>query len=126
MMTPKSVLVIDDVSVIRSFVKVSLRGWPIEFREASDGRKGLELHRNSRADLIVCDMNMPTMNGEGFLRELRESGDMTPLILLTAEDDMAVIANLVKLGINGFLRKPFKPAALADQVSGLLGIASPN
>ncbi|MCB1902396.1 MAG: response regulator, partial [Rhodocyclaceae bacterium] len=59
MMTRKNVLVIDDVSVIRSFVKAALRSLPIDFREASDGTKGLEMHNGSRADLIICDMNMP-------------------------------------------------------------------
>ena len=98
MMTPKNVLVIDDVSVIRSFVKAALRSLPIDFREASDGTKGLEMHNGSRADLIICDMNMPAMNGEAFLRALRESGDLTPLILLTAESDMGVLGRLIKLG----------------------------
>lgn len=126
MMTRKNVLVIDDVSVIRSFVKAALRSLPIDFREASDGTKGLEMHNGSRADLIICDMNMPAMNGEAFLRALRESGDLTPLILLTAESDMGVLGRLIKLGINGYVRKPFKPAALTTQVTSLLGLAEPS
>ena len=122
-MPRKNVLVIDDVSVIRSFVKAALRAWPIDLREASDGRRGLEMHTSSRADLILCDMNMPTMNGEAFLRELREGGDLTPVILLTAEGDMSILGNLIKLGINGYVRKPFKPNALTGQVIDLLGLA---
>ena len=125
MASSKRVLVIDDVSVIRGFVKAALRDLDVVVIEASEGAQALELHDNLPADVIICDINMPGLNGEGVLRALREKGDVTPVLMLTAEGDKAVVGNLLKLGIQGYLLKPFKPGVLSDRVQELLSGTAP-
>lgn len=124
-MARKRILVVDDVSVIRGFVKAALRDLDVDMAEASEGAQALEMHDTSPADLIICDINMPGLNGEGVLRALRNNGDDTPIIILSAEGDKAVVANLLKLGIQGYLLKPFKPGVLSDRVQELLSGKAP-
>ncbi|MCB1954715.1 MAG: response regulator [Rhodocyclaceae bacterium] len=120
-MSDKRVLVIDDVSIIRAYVKAALKDEPVVVAEASTAQLGLDSHSAMPADLIICDVNMPQMNGEAFLRRLREEDKEVPVIMLTAEGDKGVVGNLVKLGIQGYLLKPFKPALLAARVNELIG-----
>lgn len=124
-MASKRILVIDDVSVIRGFVKAALRDLDVDVAEASEGAQALEMHNALPADLIICDINMPGVNGEGVLRALRENGDATPVIILSAEGDKAVVGNLLKLGIQGYLLKPFKPGVLNDRVQELFSGNAP-
>ena len=113
-------MVVDDLSVIRGFVKAALRDLKVAIQEASDGHQALELQGTLPADVIVCDISMPGMNGEQFLTRLRERGDNTPVIMLTADGDKNVVARLLKLGIQGYLLKPFKPAVLSQRVKEAL------
>ncbi len=122
-MPEKRVLIVDDVSIIRAYVKAALRDEPVQVVEASTAQLGLDSHAAQPVDLIICDVNMPQMNGEAFLARLREEDKDTPVIMLTAEGDKSVVGNLVRLGINGYLLKPFKPALLADRVRELIGPA---
>lgn len=115
-MADKRVLIVDDLSVIRGFVKAALRDLKLIISEASDGAQALEIQDTFPADVIICDISMPGMNGEAFLDRLRERGDMTPVIMLTADGDKAVVSRLLQKGIQGYLLKPFKPALLCDRV----------
>ncbi len=124
-MPEKRVMVVDDLSVIRGFVKAALRDLKVMIMEASDGHHALEMQGSLPADVIVCDISMPGMGGEEFLTQLRERGDQTPVIMLTADGDKTVVARLVKLGIQGYLLKPFKPAVLSDRVKEALVGAIP-
>lgn len=125
MMPPKRVLVIDDVSVIRGFVKGALKHLDLRVGEASGAEQALAMLESMPADVIICDLNMPGMGGEAFVRALRERGDTTPIIMLTVEGDRKVIAKLLQAGIQGYLLKPFKPAVLAERVLELLDGTAP-
>jgi len=125
-MPQKRVLIVDDVSIIRAYVKAALKDEPLQVIEAGSGQLGLDAHAGAPADLIVCDVNMPGMDGEAFLARLREAGDQTPVIMLTAEGDKQVVGKLIRLGIQGYLLKPFKPALLAERVRELLAAAQPS
>lgn len=121
-MADKRVLIVDDLSVIRGFVKAALRDLKVIVHEASEGSQALDLQDSFAADVIICDISMPGMNGEEFLTRLRDRGDTTPVIMLTADGDKEVVSRLLKLGIQGYLLKPFKPAVLCDRVTeALLG-----
>jgi len=121
-MADKRVLIVDDLSVIRGFVKAALRDLGVIVHEASDGSQALDLQDSFAADVIICDISMPGMNGEEFLTRLRDRGDTTPVIMLTADGDKAVVSRLLKKGIQGYLLKPFKPAVLCERVTeALLG-----
>ena len=124
-MADKRVLVVDDLSVIRGFVKAALRDLEVIVHEASEGGQALELQETLAAQVIICDISMPGMGGEEFLGRLRERGDTTPVIMLTADGDKAVVARLLEQGIQGYLLKPFKPGVLADRVQELLDGTTP-
>ena len=76
-MADKRVLIVDDLSVIRGFVKAALRDLGVIVHEASDGSQALDLQDSFAADVIICDISMPGMNGEEFLTRLRDRGDTT-------------------------------------------------
>ncbi len=124
-MATKRLLVIDDVSVIRGFVKGAVKHLDIRVGEASGAEQALAMLESMPADVIICDLNMPGMNGEAFVKALRERGDTTPIIMLTVEGDRKVIAKLLQAGIQGYLLKPFKPAVLAERVQELLDGTAP-
>jgi len=125
-MADKRVLIVDDLSVIRGFVKAALRDLSVIVHEASDGNQALDLQDSFPADVIICDISMPGMNGEEFLDRLRDRGDMTPVIMLTADGDKAVVSRLLQKGIQGYLLKPFKPAVLCDRVTEALSGKVPS
>lgn len=125
-MADKRILVADDISVIRGFVKSALVELKVSIAEASDGRQALDMHEAMPADLIICDIGMPNMGGEQVVKTLREKGDTTPIIILTAEADKGMIGRFVQLGIQGYVIKPFKPGVLADRVIELLTGTAPS
>ncbi|MFV0665593.1 response regulator [Denitromonas sp.] len=124
-MPSKRVLVIDDVSVVRGFVKGALKHLDLRLSEVSGAEQALVMLESMPADVIICDLNMPGMGGEAFVHALRERGDQTPIIMLTVEGDRKVIAKLLQAGIQGYLLKPFKPAVLAERVLELLNGTAP-
>ncbi|TVO58747.1 response regulator transcription factor [Denitromonas halophila] len=124
-MPPKRILVIDDVSVIRGFVKGALKHLDVHFGEASGAEQALVMLDSMPADVIVCDLNMPGMSGEAFVQTLRERGDQTPIMMLTVEGNRSVVAKLMQVGIQGYMLKPFKPAILAERVQELLDGTAP-
>ncbi|TVT71819.1 MAG: response regulator [Denitromonas halophila] len=124
-MPTKRILVIDDVSVIRGFVKGALKHLDVRVGEASGAEQALAMLESMPADVIICDLNMPGMSGEAFVKTLRERGDQTPIIMLTVEGDRSVVAKLLQVGIQGYMLKPFKPAILAERVQELLDGTAP-
>lgn len=120
-----SLLIVDDSSIIRkSLTKaLSLSGLEIErVLEAANGREALELVGRERVDLIFLDINMPEMNGVEFLRAVRARENLCgiPVLVISTEGSKLRFAELEALGIQGILRKPVRPEALAETVGKLL------
>jgi CheY-like chemotaxis protein len=119
----KRVLTIDDSRALRAIVKRALGALEdIELFEAEDGQKGLAAVEEHRPDLILLDVTMPVMDGPETLRQLRASGDDKPVILLTAESKMSVIAPMMKQGFQDYIVKPFKNEELVAKVTKVLGL----
>ena len=76
--------------------------------EAANGEEGLEAIHKYRPDLVICDIRMPKMDGIEMVTELRNEGNETYVIFLTAYDDFAYAQNAVKLGASDYLLKPFE------------------
>ncbi|MBF0623822.1 MAG: response regulator [Magnetococcales bacterium] len=109
------VLIVDDSSVMRKIVSRGLRqaGFKIdEILEAGDGQKGLATQAQKKCDLILSDWNMPNMDGLTFVKELRKSGDKTPIVMVTTEGGEGKVAEAVQSGANGHIKKPFTPDTL--------------
>jgi len=108
------VLVVDDSMLVRRQVGTALKVQGYEVVEAVDGFDALEKlagHPDTR--LIVCDVNMPRMNGLEFLEQLSSKGNQVPVVMLTTEGQPELIQKAKALGAKGWLVKPFKPDYLA-------------
>jgi len=95
--------------MVRRQVGGTLRNLGYAVVEAVDGLDALEkLDLNANAKLIVCDVNMPRMNGIEFLERLSASGSKIPVVMLTTEGEPELIQRAKSLGAKGWLLKPFK------------------
>jgi two-component system chemotaxis response regulator CheY len=109
-----TILVIDDSLMVRKQVGAALRGLGYSVVEAVDGLDALEkLESSPDTRLIVCDVNMPRMNGIEFLERLSARGSGVPVVMLTTEGQPELIQRAKSLGAKGWLVKPFKPEFLA-------------
>ncbi|MCZ4306691.1 response regulator [Zoogloeaceae bacterium G21618-S1] len=108
-MPSRKLLIVDDMDAIRTLVAAIGRDAGFEVHQANNGEQALFLCQTIAFDVVLCDQNMPRMSGEAFVTKLREAGNDTPVVMLTGETDRKKIAALVSVGINGFIRKPFKP-----------------
>ena len=78
------VLIVDDESSQRSGLAAMVSSWGMTPETAAEGNEALTKLNEFAADVILTDLNMPGLDGFGFLERLRESGDMPPTIVLTA------------------------------------------
>ena len=108
-----NVLVIDDSGLVRRQVSLVLKGLGYGVIEAVDGVDALaKLEGNTDTRLIVCDVNMPNMNGLEFLERLGAKNAGVPVIMLTTEGQPEMIQRAKSLGAKGWIVKPFKPEFL--------------
>ena len=118
-------LVVDDSMTIRRIVIKALGIVGIsDTAEASDGAEALEAVKKQRFDVILLDWNMPKLSGIDALRALRQTGDKTPVIMVTTEAEKARVIEAIKTGANDYLIKPFSPDQLAEKVRGITCAAS--
>ncbi len=124
MAEPKTVLIIDDSPTFRTMVSFALRKIANFERElqASDGLEALDALAKNSVDLMVCDVNMPNMNGLEFLKTVKGDDKLKaiPVIMLTTEGKEEDRDRAVKLGADAYLNKPFKPMALKAEIERLL------
>lgn len=116
------ILTIDDSSTIRSIITKQMSDLGIEVEHAEDGQQGLAKLGAGSIDLILLDVTMPVMDGPTMLAALRERGDATPVIMLTSESKRSIVSGAVKLGIEDYILKPFKPDELRGKVMKALKI----
>ena len=115
------VLIIDDSGVMRKIIQRNILQSGLlvdQFLEAGDGKEGLEkVGQNNDLGLILCDWNMPNMNGMEFVKALRSSDKKTPVVMITTEGSETRIEEAKNGGANGYLTKPFT----TDQLLRKLG-----
>lgn len=114
------ILVVDDESSVLDMVGDALRFAEHEVLLAPDAVTALSLIRRDPVALMICDVNMPGMNGFALLRHLRESGDSTPTILLTARQDFDDVAAGLRAGADDYIKKPFRLEELLLRVDAVL------
>jgi DNA-binding response OmpR family regulator len=115
------ILVVDDEPDILLMLRMSLEDEGHEVFLAPDGAAGLERLAEHRPDLVVLDVMMPVLDGFGMLERKRESGDATPVVMLSAKSEQADIDRATELGAVEFVSKPFdldRLVALIDRVLG--------
>ena len=119
-----TILVIDDSAMVRQQVGRALTGAGFTIVEAVDGVDALQkLAGAPSIRLIVCDVNMPRMNGVEFLERLSAEGPNVPVVMLTTEGQPELIQRAKALGAKGWIVKPFKPDLLIAAVKKLTASA---
>jgi serine/threonine-protein kinase PpkA len=113
------ILVIDDDPGIRRSLALSLKTEGYNVVEADNGRAGLEIAGSELPDLIICDVNMPEMDGYAVVERLRQIPALAsiPFIFLTARGERADMRRGMNLGADDYLTKPFTRAELLDSVA---------
>jgi DNA-binding NtrC family response regulator len=107
------VLIVDDESSQRTGLAAMISAWGMTPETAGEGNEALQKLNDFAADVILTDLNMPGMDGFGFLQRLREGGDMPPTIVLTAYGNIETAVKTVhELGAYWFLEKPIQPSTL--------------
>ena len=118
----KTVMIIDDSSTLRQVVKVTLDKAGYETVEAVDGLDALEQLKDNRMNLIICDVNMPNMDGISFVKELKKDPDnkFTPVLMLTTESQVKKIQEARIAGAKAWIIKPFKPEQVLSAIEKLI------
>jgi DNA-binding response OmpR family regulator len=115
------ILVVDDDRDIRDLVAIKLESAGLDVETRADGAQGLEAAVGDEWAVIVLDVMMPGMSGIDVLRAIRERGDQTPVILLTARGQEKDIEAGFAAGADHYVTKPFSPRALLARVNAALG-----
>jgi two-component system chemotaxis response regulator CheY len=121
-------LIVDDSSVMRKIVERALRQAGLEtmvVHEAGSGTEGLDLLRAKQVDLILSDINMPSMDGLEFLRQLRAQNlaPGVPVVMITTESSEEHVKQAILAGAQGYIRKPFTAEQVKERVLPLLNTA---
>jgi DNA-binding response OmpR family regulator len=114
------VLTVDDSRAIRLIVSKVLLEMGLEVSEAEDGEKGLAVLKEVPIDLVVLDVTMPVLDGPGMLARMRQAGDRTPVLILTTESKRSIVSELIKLGIEDYILKPFKNEDIRAKIERIL------
>jgi len=115
------VLIVDDSSVMRKIVERSLRQAGIgiaQVSEAANGVEALAVLNQGKVDLILCDINMPVMDGLEFVKQLSgvENGKGVPVVMLTTEGSEGHVVQALSAGARGYIRKPFTPDQVKEHI----------
>lgn len=114
-----TILIVDDSVTMRKIIKHHLTqlGYST-IKEASNGKEGLEKLDEGGIDLIICDWNMPEMNGLHFLHNLRakEGCQEIPVIMLTTVNTQDEVMAALKAGANSYITKPFSRDSLKEKI----------
>jgi CheY-like chemotaxis protein len=114
----KSVLIADDEPITRTLVKLLLERDGYSVIEAQNGAEALDLAVRHSPSLIVMDLNMPTMDGYEAISQIRRVPGLeaTPIVVVTMEDGARVADQVLALGADDYIMKPFEPAVLTARV----------
>lgn len=114
------VLIIEDETKIARIIKLELEHEGYLVDSANNGIEGLEKFNSEYWDLLLLDVMLPKLNGIEVLRRIRASGDMTPIILLTARDSIFDKVNGLDQGANDYITKPFEIEELLARIRACL------
>lgn len=119
--TPEArLLVVDDEPNIRDLLASSLRFAGFEVITASNGTEAVTAALNENLDLLVLDVMMPDMDGFSVTRRLRERGILTPVVFLTARDDMQDKVQGLTVGGDDYITKPFGLEEVVARIRAVL------
>lgn len=121
---PMKVMIVDDSKSMRMIVKRTLKqaGYDdMEFEEADDGTDALEKIDGYEPELVLCDWNMPTMNGIDFLKAIREAGNNVKFGFVTTESTAEMRAAAKEAGAQFLVAKPFTAESFEKALRPVIG-----
>ncbi|MBI5643263.1 MAG: response regulator [Deltaproteobacteria bacterium] len=118
----KTIMVIDDSASIRQVVNITLKKAGYDVIEACDGRDAIGKLQGQKVNLMICDVNMPNMDGISFLKNIKTSASykFTPVIMLTTESQENKKQEGKMAGAKAWVVKPFKPEQMLEAISKLI------
>lgn len=118
----KTILIVDDSMSMRQTLAIALRSAGYAVVEAVDGKDALNKLDGSKFNLIISDVNMPNLDGIGFVKSAKQIGSykFTPVIMLTTEADENKKMEGKAAGVRAWIVKPFQPPTLLDAVAKLM------
>jgi two-component system chemotaxis response regulator CheY len=113
-----TVLTVDDSRTMRDMLKHSLVAAGFRVLQAEDGIDGLEVLKTETPDVVVTDINMPRLDGFGFIEAVRRDTERRamPVLVLTTEADAEKKKRAKDAGATGWIVKPFDPVKLVDAI----------
>ena len=114
----KTILTVDDSRTMRDMLHLALTEAGFRVVQAVDGVDGLEALDAAQADINITDINMPRLDGFGFIQGVRKNDKhrATPILVLTTESDAAKKQRARDAGATGWIVKPFNPEKLIDAI----------
>ncbi|MDX9951570.1 MAG: sigma-54 dependent transcriptional regulator [Methylophilaceae bacterium] len=119
----KRILAVDDEPSMRRLLEISLKQAGYQPVLAGDGREALGLLRQGGIDLVVSDLHMPGMGGLKLLEAMREDGLETPVIIVTAQGEIATAVAAMKLGASDYILRPFDLETLEIAIDRALSVS---
>lgn len=116
----KKILIIEDEPNIRELVLYNLKANGYEGIEAEDGYMGITMAHKEKPDLILLDIMLPGKNGYDICKELREEGNETPIIMLTAKNEEIDKVLGLEFGADDYISKPFGIRELMARIKAVL------
>jgi two-component system, chemotaxis family, chemotaxis protein CheY len=121
-------LIVDDSSVMRKIVERCLRQAGLDalvVLEAGNGVEALALLRTEKVDLILSDINMPSMDGLELVRQIRaqDLAPNVPVVMITTESSEEHVKQAIQAGARGYIRKPFTAEQVKERVLPLVHAA---
>jgi len=119
-----NILIVDDSSVMRQMIikALNMSGLPLgEIHQAGNGREALEMLDRHWVDLLILDINMPVMNGEEMMIEMKKNPVFSdiPVVVVSTEGSATRIERMKAMGAL-FVHKPFTPEIIRDTIQSLL------
>lgn len=124
-MKSKCILVIDDESSIRKFLRISLEAQQFTVFEAASGQEGMQELIAKKPDLAILDLGLTDMSGQDVIVKVRE-WSQTPIIVLTVQDDEDDKVKALDAGADDYLTKPFSVPELMARIRVALRHAQPD
>ena len=117
----KTILVVDDSTLIQWSLKTTLEGAEYRVESCPDGQEAIQKIENGlRPDLILTDLNMPKMNGLELIKAVRQKLRFTPIIVVSTESQMCSKEEAKRSGATGWLVKPVQPQDLLRVIGKVL------
>ena len=116
----KRILIVEDDNSIRRLLQYDFGKMSFDVYTAENGQQAYEICQNEAFDVIIVDWMMPIMDGKTLVSHLRDQGNKSIIIMLTAKDDENDVLDAFEAGVDDYMSKPFSPRELSARVSAHL------